>query len=177
MTDANLTPKAFENEKMPCYNSRGEPKKASSVWFLTPEALRHGVQSTTRYRKTGRTRKTGIGGTPDELRQRSGRKGGRRREEIPASWTSSIPAPDSDGLSSLANAASFMQDFSGNYDSCASTPSEYPPFTPRSPIYGTPYPMFEHIGDKSNTGGVMGKVLGQDYQFQTHFEPGMGRMY
>lgn len=52
-------------------------RKANSVWVLTGHAIKHGVQSTTRYRKTGTTKK-GVGSRiPAIQRQRSGAKGGR----------------------------------------------------------------------------------------------------
>lgn len=64
-------------------------KKANSVWILTADAVRHGVQSTTRYRKNGSNKKANRARVPAPLRQRSGAKGGRaarraarlRREE------------------------------------------------------------------------------------------------
>ncbi|RMZ87675.1 hypothetical protein DV736_g5102, partial [Chaetothyriales sp. CBS 134916] len=68
---------AFENDKTQTVNARGEPKKATSVWYLTDYALRNGVQSTTRYRKNGGTRRSALHGRPNAVRARSGAKGGR----------------------------------------------------------------------------------------------------
>src|SRR5436190_24148529 len=68
---------AFENDKSDAPNSRGQAKKANSVWVLTENAIKGGVQSTTRYRKTGSGKKSHNSGTPAPLRQRSGARGGR----------------------------------------------------------------------------------------------------
>jgi hypothetical protein len=68
---------AFENDKSDAPNSRGQAKKANSVWVLTENAIKDGVQSTTRYRKTGSGKKTHTSRAPAPLRQRSGARGGR----------------------------------------------------------------------------------------------------
>jgi hypothetical protein len=80
---------AFENDRTDPANPGQQARKANSVWILTADAIRHGVQSTTRYRKHGSNKKTNRTRTPAPLRQRSGAKGGRaarraarlRREE------------------------------------------------------------------------------------------------
>jgi hypothetical protein len=80
---------AFENDRTDPKNPGHQARKANSVWILTEDAVRHGVQSTTRYRKHGSNKKTNRTRTPAPLRQRSGAKGGRaarraarlRREE------------------------------------------------------------------------------------------------
>lgn len=103
-------------------NARGEPKKATSVWFLTQTALRHGVQSTTRYRKTGVARKSGLNSSPDLQRQRSGAKGGRaarraarlrRLEQTPSrpTWSPMLTAQSLEPFNNLVHAATYMQDF------------------------------------------------------------------
>lgn len=51
--------------------------KAGNVWRLTDDAARHGVQSTTRYRKHGTYRKLSKTETPALIRQRSGSRGGK----------------------------------------------------------------------------------------------------
>ena len=60
------------------------------MWVLTELAIKNGVQSTTRYRKTGGAKKTNLNRVPAVQRQRSGAKGGqaarraaklRRREQ------------------------------------------------------------------------------------------------
>ncbi|KIY02289.1 uncharacterized protein Z520_02427 [Fonsecaea multimorphosa CBS 102226] len=66
--------KAFENDRE-C--AKGNSRKATSVWILTDEAIKNGVQSTTRYRKTGAGKKTMAGRIPAIQRQRAGAKGGR----------------------------------------------------------------------------------------------------
>jgi hypothetical protein len=80
---------AFENDRTDPSNPGQQARKANSVWILTEDAIRHGVQSTTRYRKHGSNKKTNRTRIPAPLRQRSGAKGGRaarraaklRREE------------------------------------------------------------------------------------------------
>ncbi|KAI9367127.1 hypothetical protein BJX61DRAFT_538315 [Aspergillus egyptiacus] len=52
-------------------------KKAVSYWRLTEEAIREGVQSTTRYRKQTNYRKPVASDPPAPQRQRSGAKGGK----------------------------------------------------------------------------------------------------
>lgn len=47
------------------------------MWVLTDEAIKNGVQSTTRYRKTGAGKKPLGSRAPAIQRQRSGAKGGR----------------------------------------------------------------------------------------------------
>ncbi|EHY56875.1 hypothetical protein ABEF95_012058 [Exophiala dermatitidis] len=65
---------AFENDRE---SSRSSARKANSVWMLTEDAIAHGVQSTTRYRKTGGARKVTSNRAPAIQRQRSGARGGR----------------------------------------------------------------------------------------------------
>ncbi|EEP76927.1 predicted protein [Uncinocarpus reesii 1704] len=56
----------------------GSPKRSGNVWVLTKHAVKHGVQSTTRYRKMpGIHKKTTKSEHPAPQRQRSGAKGGR----------------------------------------------------------------------------------------------------
>jgi hypothetical protein len=47
------------------------------VWLLTEDAIKNGVQSTTRYRKTGAGKKPLGGRMPALQRQRAGARGGR----------------------------------------------------------------------------------------------------
>ena len=74
-TNAEL--QAFQNDKTDTSTQRGQTKKANSVWVLTENAIKNGVQSTTRYRKTGSGKKAPGSRTPAPLRQRSGARGGR----------------------------------------------------------------------------------------------------
>ncbi|PGH07366.1 hypothetical protein AJ80_08007 [Polytolypa hystricis UAMH7299] len=55
----------------------GHSRKSGNVWSLTPEALHNGVQSTTRYRKPGPTRKCAMSDQSARRRQQSGAKGGK----------------------------------------------------------------------------------------------------
>ncbi|KAB8222679.1 hypothetical protein BDV33DRAFT_59573 [Aspergillus novoparasiticus] len=52
-------------------------KKALNYWRLTDEAITHGIQSTTRYRKQANYKKTVGSDPPAPQRQRSGAKGGK----------------------------------------------------------------------------------------------------
>ncbi|KIW70411.1 hypothetical protein PV04_02683 [Phialophora macrospora] len=66
--------KAFENDRD---SVRGSSRKATSVWVLTKDAIDNGVQSTTRYRKTGAGKRPLGGRMPAIQRQRAGARGGR----------------------------------------------------------------------------------------------------
>ncbi|KAK2806848.1 hypothetical protein FQN51_005648 [Onygenales sp. PD_10] len=55
----------------------GGPRKVANVWVLTEDAIRKGVQSTTRYRKPGIHKKSSKSEHPAPQRQRSGAKGGK----------------------------------------------------------------------------------------------------
>ncbi|EXJ62093.1 hypothetical protein A1O7_02526 [Cladophialophora yegresii CBS 114405] len=66
--------KAFENDRD---SARGSSRKATSVWILTKDAIDNGVQSTTRYRKTGAGKRPLGGRMPAIQRQRAGARGGR----------------------------------------------------------------------------------------------------
>ncbi|RMZ78394.1 hypothetical protein DV738_g3897, partial [Chaetothyriales sp. CBS 135597] len=111
---------AFENDKTQTVNARGEPKKATSVWYLTDYALRNGVQSTTRYRKNGGTRRSALHGRPNAVRARSGAKGGRaarraarfrQKEQSPyLTWASPTPIDDMGAFNQLVNAATTLRD-------------------------------------------------------------------
>ncbi|KAE8410510.1 hypothetical protein BDV36DRAFT_120295 [Aspergillus pseudocaelatus] len=52
-------------------------KKSLNYWRLTDEAITHGIQSTTRYRKQANYKKTVGSDPPAPQRQRSGAKGGK----------------------------------------------------------------------------------------------------
>ncbi|WEW58911.1 hypothetical protein PRK78_004379 [Emydomyces testavorans] len=67
---------AFEGVREPS-SPGGVPKKSGNVWVLTERAVKHGVQSTTRYRKPGIHKKATKSEHPAPQRQRSGAKGGR----------------------------------------------------------------------------------------------------
>jgi hypothetical protein len=66
--------KAFENDRE---SAKGSSRKATSVWVLTEDAIKNGVQSTTRYRKTGAGKRPLGGRMPAVQRQRAGARGGR----------------------------------------------------------------------------------------------------
>ncbi|KAJ9616445.1 hypothetical protein H2200_000163 [Cladophialophora chaetospira] len=66
--------KAFENDRE---SAKGSSRKATSVWILTEDAIKNGVQSTTRYRKTGAGKRPVGSRIPALQRQRAGAKGGR----------------------------------------------------------------------------------------------------
>ena len=171
---------AFENDKTQSTNARGQPKKATSVWFLTREALMHGVQSTTRYRKTGGVRKTGLGGSPDYRRQRSGAKGGRaarraarlrRLEQSHSSWTPIVTPEDAGSFNHLVHAVNYLADYPPNYDSSPPTPSENFPYTPKSPVQRYRYSIDGTSGGKPDTMGPNGdERRSQDILYQHRFD-------
>lgn len=68
---------AFENDRTDPAKPGQPTRKTNSVWILTDDAVRHGVLSTTRYRKHSSNKKTSRTRSPAPLRQRSGAKGGR----------------------------------------------------------------------------------------------------
>ena len=123
-------------------NARGEPKKATSVWFLTDKALRNGVQSTTRYRKTGGARKSALNGRPDAQRARSGAKGGRaarraaRLRQIEQSpylpWSAPVTPSELGSFDQLVQAANAMNEFPRPRSNSPPSPVEQEPYTPCS---------------------------------------------
>jgi hypothetical protein len=135
---------AFENDKTTATNAKGEPKKATSVWYLTERALRNGVESTTRYRKKDPHnppyRRSAYNRDMDWKRQSSGRKGGKatrkatqlRRMEA-AAWASSLSQDHLDPFDSLIHAANAVNDYPGTRASTPSSPLEHYPRTPRAP--------------------------------------------
>ncbi|OQV00890.1 Fork head domain-containing protein isoform 2 [Cladophialophora immunda] len=105
--------KAFENDRD---SAKGNSRKATSVWILTDEAIKNGVQSTTRYRKTGAGKKPVGGRLPAIKRQRAGAKGGRaarhaakRKYQDQAAFTDSTatPSPSTASYSDCTDYQSF----------------------------------------------------------------------
>ncbi|RMD40348.1 hypothetical protein DV735_g4778, partial [Chaetothyriales sp. CBS 134920] len=107
---------AFENDKTQAVNARGEPKKATSVWYLTEYALRNGVQSTTRYRKNGGTRRSALHGRPNA------------KEQSPPylTWASPAQIDDLGPLKHLVNAATTLRDSSPTGSSGSPSPNKLP---------------------------------------------------
>lgn len=93
-------------------------KKANSIWMLTECAIQSGVQSTTRYRKAGSSKKYAPSKIPAVQRQRSGARGGRaasraarlrKQEEIQRVTNSlhtitSVKTPPTSNTSSISTA-------------------------------------------------------------------------
>lgn len=52
-------------------------KKSTNCWRLTDDAWKHGIQSTTRYRRHGKSKRVLHNSPPASQRQRSGSKGGK----------------------------------------------------------------------------------------------------
>ena len=142
----------------------------------------HGVQSTTRYRKTGGVRKTGLSGSPDYRRQRSGAKGGRaarraarlrRMEQSHTNW-GPITSDEVDSFNHLVHAANYLNEYSPHYDSAPPTPSESFPYTPRSPTHRLECPVDGSGAVKLESFGLNSHELrGQDMLFQHPFETPM----
>ncbi|KAK5552353.1 hypothetical protein LTR46_009683 [Exophiala xenobiotica] len=103
--------KAFENDRD---TTRANSRKANSVWVLTEDAVKNGVQSTTRYRKTGGGKRMGQR-APAIQRQRSGAKGGRaasraarqRRQENPFVTSTPLTASPATPYSDISDYQSF----------------------------------------------------------------------
>ena len=136
------------------------------MWILTEDAIRHGVQSTTRYRKHGSNKKTNRARIPAPLRQRSGAKGGRaarraaklRREEqlsrqSSASVSQSATYPHFYGSQGLGRTS-----LEADYFSVTSplTPENEPAFTFPQPTNSGPYyyrlPDY-HVSKTESTSG------------------------
>lgn len=143
----------------------------------------HGVQSTTRYRKTGGVRKTGLSSSPDQRRQKSGAKGGRaarraarlrRLEQSQQSWTPVIAPDDVGPFDSLVHAATYLNDYSTHYDSNPPTPSEGFPYTPRSPVSRPEYTMVDPDGLKIGMEDTpANEARGPEFLFQHPFDAGL----
>ena len=65
------------------------------MWALEPSAKKHGIQSTTRYRRKDETGRTDRNSAVSNHRVRSGRKGGRAAQKFARLWRSSLAAVDS----------------------------------------------------------------------------------
>lgn len=115
---------AFENDKNDPAASRGA-RKANSMWVLTEHAKKYGVQSTTRYRKTGAAKKGAPNRTPAIQRQRSGAKGGKA-----ARRAARLKRQGAQNASPYANSRCSMpstpQDEWSSYTYSPVTPSESP---------------------------------------------------
>lgn len=109
------------------------------MWILTDYAIKHGVQSTTRYRKTGGVKRGTSNRVPAIQRQRSGAKGGRaacraarlRRQEQnvqsqPAT-VSSINSPPYPSTTGSATPSHY--DYQSAYDYSPATPAYEQPLT------------------------------------------------
>ncbi|KAK5047664.1 hypothetical protein LTR84_006329 [Exophiala bonariae] len=123
--------KAFENDRE---QGRGSARKANSVWALTGDAILHGVQSTTRYRKSGGGRRTLISRTPALQRQKSGARGGRaarrsaryrHQDQVYLDHpTPSSCSPDTPSYSDVSDSGFDNPDFHPGFRSCPLTPLE-----------------------------------------------------
>jgi hypothetical protein len=140
----------------------------------------HGVQSTTRYRKTGGVKKTGVGGSPDYRRQRSGAKGGRaarraarlrRLEQSYPHWAPITTPEDAGPFNNLEHTVNYLNDYYSHYDSSPPTPSENFPYTPRSPGHRT-----DRVLDVANREDAEGQWMNanglsaQDFLCRPHFD-------
>lgn len=131
-------------------NARGEPKKATSVWYLTEYALRNGVESTTRYRKQHSGRRSAYTRDLDWKRQNSGSRGGkaarkaaqmRRMGANANSWASRLTPGEPEPFDHLVHAANVMSDHPDTRGSSPMSPSEHYPCTPTSPISTHDHPL------------------------------------
>jgi Forkhead domain len=140
---------AFENDRTDPTNPGHQARKANSVWILTEDAIRHGVQSTTRYRKHGSNKKTNRTRIPAPLRQRSGAKGGRaarraarlrREEQMSRQRSESLPhnarLPSFCGAQATDPTSQEAADFSVT---SPLTPDNDPAFASSQPSDGSSY--------------------------------------
>ena len=142
----------------------------------------HGVQSTTRYRKTGGARKAGLGGSPDYRRQRSGAKGGRaarraarlrRLEQSSPYWAPVIHHDDAGPFNNLVHAANYLSDYSPHYDnSSPPTPSEAYSYRSTSPVQRFNCGLQARVGVSVDVLGEAGQRSfgGSDAMFQQGFQ-------
>ena len=142
---------AFENDKSELNGARGHSRKANSVWILTEYAVKNGVQSTTRYRKHGGSKRGGANRAPAVQRQRSGAKGGRaacraarlRRQEQHEHRSANYSPGTPSSMSSLYGYTSPSQaEYTSAYTYSPVTPTgefvtsdPFPP--PHMPYYGS----------------------------------------
>ncbi|KEF56763.1 uncharacterized protein A1O9_06953 [Exophiala aquamarina CBS 119918] len=122
--------KAFENDRE---QGRGNARKANSVWVLTEDAIQNGVQSTTRYRKSGGGKRP-LTRAPALQRQRSGARGGRaarrsaryrRQAQLCLDHpTPSSYSPDTPSYSDISDCGLDNQEFRPAFRSCPLTPLE-----------------------------------------------------
>lgn len=160
---------AFENDRTDSANPGHQARKANSVWILTEDAIRHGVQSTTRYRKHGSNKKTNRARIPAPLRQRSGAKGGRaarraaklRREEQQQRQSSILVPQGAAFPSCYALHAPDRMSQEADYFSIASplTPENEPAFT--FPPSTNDSPFYYHLPDYYDlkTESIPGQVI------------------
>lgn len=177
---------AFENDKNCTVNSRGEPKKTTSVWYLSQDALQHGVQSTTRYRKGVGLRKPYLNGNPDSQRQKSGAKGGRaarraarlRRLEQTTSdtWESTTVSDNLEPLNNLAHAATVVESSSvARLPSDPPTPSETFSFSPSLDRAQQCIPSYAALDCKSDEWGrYSNDYQDHDMLFHSPYETSFG---
>lgn len=122
---------AFENDRE---QSRGNSRKANSVWLLTEDAIQNGVQSTTRYRKTGGGKRPLGTRTPAYQRQKSGAKGARaarqvtkirrRGQNLLEHPSPSSCSPGTPSYSDLSDYGFDNHDYHPTFSSCPLTPVE-----------------------------------------------------
>ena len=65
------------------------------MWILEPSAKKHGIQSTTRYRRKDETRRGGTKSAANDHHVRSGRRGGRAAQKLAKLKRNSLAASNS----------------------------------------------------------------------------------
>ena len=177
---------AFENDKNDPASSRGA-RKANSVWVLTEYAIKHGVQSTTRYRKTGTAKKGVSNRVPAIQRQQSGAKGGRaarraarlKRQGEDQRRAKTVP-PEIETPTSFGHSGSplsIAQDHWSSYSCSPTTPAEDQYL---STTYSLPHRSYyeydQEMGPKQGTDSVLyeeeqlRQMLSQSAASDTEFE-------
>ncbi|KAK2871744.1 hypothetical protein FQN49_002869 [Arthroderma sp. PD_2] len=173
---------AFEGVKE-ALSPGAQTRKSGNAWVLTERAIRHGVQSTTRYRKPGVHKKSQKSDHPAPQRQRSGARGGRAAKKA-AKYRRAIQ--ESQRLDRNSQNAPYTDIPCNHHDFLAQTAScvEYGPaepannyvlsnyrlgslmgcseLIPRSPLF---YPDLELEGNQLLSGATVlgGQPIGRDF--------------
>lgn len=160
--------------------SSPDDAKKGFVWLLEPSALTHGVKSTTRYRKTGTSKRLARSeAQPGQPRSSLGKKGGRRGKHTKAKRSNKAVAAALDGTTSPPSVAGAPSPFSPSPDhfmdepaydggACLSadtgvlplTPEQIPPDLPEyaSHMYAAPplpQPLkLEHANGLAEVAGI-----------------------
>ena len=104
--------------------SSPDDAKKGFVWLLEPSALTHGVKSTTRYRKTGTSKRLARSeAQPGQPRSSLGKKGGRRGKHTKAKRSNKAVAAAHEGTTSPSAVAGAPSPYSPSPDHLMDEPA------------------------------------------------------